>query len=401
MSVEAAATIPHETVSPPQKAGVQAALWFLMLGNLVIGAGVIAPSSMMNAMAAEMRVSPVEIGALIGWGAVVLGVGAPTLAVLTGKIPRRPLLAACLLIYLAGHVASALAANYQAVLLARLLMIAAAAVYTPQAASAVSLMVPPDRRAAAVAFVFMGWPLANAVGSPALSLVSEAAGWRAGFWIIAAAAALGAAGVLATTPRKLFASPLSVSSWIEVLTRPSILVLLATTMVQMTGQFTLFAYLAAELKRAGGATPPQVAIALAVYGVAGIVGSIACTRVVGRIGAPATQVLCLVFMAAGLAAWAAVDHILVLAITAGFVWGLGFGGAVSMQQARLIAVAPMLASASVALNTSVLYVGQAFGATIGGRMIAGGAADYLGAAGAAFMTVAIGLSLWAWRGLKA
>jgi MFS transporter, DHA1 family, inner membrane transport protein len=234
----------------PQRAAAPGTLWFLMLGNLVIGAGVLAPAAMINTLVADLNVSTVEVGGLISWGAVVLGIGAPTLAFLTGRAPRRSLLAACLIVYLVGHVASALATDHASLMTARLLMIAAAAVYTPQAASAVALMVEEKRRASAVAFVFMGWPLATAIASPTLSIVAEAWGWRAGYWIIAIAAALALIGVLARTPRALHGAPMSLGAWRDVLTRPVILLLLATTMVQIAGQFTLFSYMAAELKRA-------------------------------------------------------------------------------------------------------------------------------------------------------
>src|SRR4029079_106890 len=51
-------------------------------------------------------------------------------------------------------------------------------------------------------------------------------------------------------------------------------------------------------------------------------------------------------------------------------WGLGFASTNSMQQVRLVAAAPPLASATVALNTSVLYIGQAVGSAVGGLLFA-------------------------------
>ena len=102
-------------------------------------------------------------------------------------------------------------------------------------------------------------------------------------------------------------------------------------------------------------------------------------------------------MAAGLAAWSVFSGSLVTAIASVFVWGLGFGAAVAMQQAHLISVAPALASASVALNTSVLYLGQAGGTTIGGELITRNAHNLIGPAGAAFMLTAIVASRWANR----
>ncbi len=64
-------------------------------------------------------------------------------------------------------------------------------------------------------------------------------------------------------------------------------------------------------------------------------------------------------------------------------WALGFSAINSMQQARLAAAVPDLASASIALNTSMLYVGQAAGSGIGGLLYATGhliAMGYVGTA---------------------
>ncbi|WP_090141805.1 hypothetical protein [Limnohabitans sp. DM1] len=50
-------------------------------------------------------------------------------------------------------------------------------------------------------------------------------------------------------------------------------------------------------------------------------------------------------------------------------WGWGVFASNSAQQARLVVQAPWLASASVALNTSAIYAGQALGATVGAAVI--------------------------------
>jgi hypothetical protein len=68
---------------PPVNA--RAALVFLFLGNIMIGSGVLAPAALINAMTADLKVSPVAIGALTGWGAVVLCIGAPAFGFLTNQ----------------------------------------------------------------------------------------------------------------------------------------------------------------------------------------------------------------------------------------------------------------------------------------------------------------------------
>jgi predicted MFS family arabinose efflux permease len=74
-------------------------------------------------------------------------------------------------------------------------------------------------------------------------------------------------------------------------------------------------------------------------------------------------------------------------------WGLGFAAFNSMQQARLIAAAPALASASVALNTSFIYVGQAAGSALSGLLFARGALHGIGYGAVALLVVALALLL--------
>lgn len=381
-------TITADEAGPP--AG---ALTLLMLGNVAIGAGVLAPAAMINTLTEAFAVGPPAIGALIGWGAVILCLGAPSLGFFTRTIDRRALLTACLLVYVLGHAASAFAADYGALLGVRLAMIAAAAVYTPQAAGTVALLVAPHRRAGAVAFVFLGWSLAVAMALPVMAFAGEAVGWRAVYLGLALLSALAAAGVAVRTPAALRPQPMELKDWRDAALTPAIAVLLAATALQVAGQFVLFPYIAAELRRASGADPGQVAIVLALNGFAGLIGAVAAARLAGPLGPARVHLICLASLAAGLIGWSLFAGALLGATIAVALWGLGFGAAISMQQARLIAAAPTLASASVAFNTSVLYAGQALGAAAGGALLSAGAAHLLGPAGALCMAAA-GLVSW-------
>ncbi len=391
--------MPAPIVANPvaQPVNTRVALIFLFLGNIVIGSGVLAPAAMINAMTADLNVSTVAIGALIGWGAVILCIGAPAFGFFTNRIDRRTLLAASLLLYAAGHAASVFAPDYATLMVTRLVMISGAAIFTPQAASAVTLMVPEERRAGAVAFVFMGWAVATAVVIPFMSILGEALSWRSIYAGIAIAALLSAIGVMLLMPAKLYPNRMSLRTWGDVLTRPAILILLAATSLQITGQFTLYPYLAAELRRASLADSSGVALALGLSGAAGLMGSILAARLVSSVGAARMHLICLSAMAAGLIGWSIFSSTLNFALASVFVWGLGFGAGISMQQARLISVAPALASASVALNTSVLYLGQAAGTAIGGDLITRNLHGFMSITGVALILTAIAASWWAWR----
>jgi predicted MFS family arabinose efflux permease len=366
----------------------RAALWALLYGNFVIGAGILAPAGLINELRLALHVDAATVGTLIGYGAVVLCFGAPLFAYITNRIDRRTLLAGSLVFYTAGHFASALAPNFSTLLAIRVVMVISAAIFTPQAASAVSLLVPADKRSSAVAFIFLGWSLASACGIPAATLLGAHAGWSMAYLAIGVACAVGAVAVGLTLPAGLRTPPLSLESWKSVLSSRKILLVLAVTALALAGQFALYPFIAAELK-SFGATTNVIATFLALFGAAGVVGAAIATVAIGRLGAPLACTISLIAVAIGLIAWSASIGSLVLAALSMIVWGLGLGPANSAQQARLIAADPPVASASVALNTSCIYVGQAVGTFVGGRLLTLGHASALGYVGAGLVGLAI------------
>ena len=366
----------------------RAALWALLFGNFVIGAGVLAPAGLINELRQAFNIDAPTVGTLIGYGAIVLCFGAPLLAYFTNRIDRRTLLTASLVLFTAGHFASALAPNFATLLAIRVVMVMSAAVFTPQAASAVTLLVPPEKRASAVAFIFLGWSLASAGGIPAATLLSAHAGWSAAYVAIGIACAVCALGVGLTLPRGLRTPALSLESWKGVFSSRKILLVLAVTALALGGQFTVYPFIAAELKTFG-ATTNLIAMLLGLFGVAGVLGAAVSTVAIGRLGAPLACTLCLIAVAIGLTAWSASAGAIAFAGISMFVWGFGLGPANSAQQARLIAADPPVASASVALNTSAIYVGQAAGTFIGGRLMTFGHASALGLVGAGLVALAI------------
>ncbi len=385
--------------SPPP--GEKAALWALMMGNVAIGSGVIAPSGMMNALATDLGVEPSAIGRLIAYGAVLLCIGAPLSAWLTNRIGRRALLTGALLVYAVGHAASVFAPNYDALLAIRLLMIGAAAIYTPQAASAVQSLVAPDLRAASIGFVFLGWSVASAAAIPLASVGSAYLGWRAVFAGFTILMALAAFGVWRTLPAGLYAPRLSGAAWGRVFRHGGIFAIVSVTAIQMVGVFALFPYLPADLKRTANASPEAIAAILATYGVMGIVGNAIAVRAVGRIGAAGCVAASIAAIAAGLAIWPFLSGDVATVFICAVTMGLGFSAGNSMQQARLGALAPELTSASMSLNTSAIYVGQAIGAAIGAALWDRGAADYMPVAGVVSCLVALFVSAYAYKRYRA
>ena len=370
---------------------------FLMAGNIVVGLSILGPAGMLAELADGLAVGVHDTGLLVTYGAVVICIASPVMAWLTTRIDRRLMLAGTLATLAAGQAASALVTSYAAVLALRLAMLTVAAIYTPQAATTVGLIVPEKERASAIAFVFLGWSLAIAGGLPLVTLVASNFGWQAAFGLLAAFAALGAVALYATLPAGLKGRPLSLQSFSAIARNRNILVILLITLLQTSGQFSVFIYLAPLLKALTGAGAGVAGAFFAFYGAVGLTGNVVASAIVSRLGTQRTLALFMSSTLLGMTIWALGAGSLAIMGVGIFFWALGFAAINSMQQARLVQAAPDLASASVALNTSVLYVGQAVGSGIGGLLYAGGYIHAVGFAGVAFVAAAVALMAASWQ----
>ena len=149
----------------------------LMLGNIVTGCSVLAPAGMLHELSGGLGVSIRDAGLLITFGAVMLCIGSPVTAWLTSRIERRRLLTVTLAILTLGNVASAFAPDYASLLAIRLVMLAVGALYTPQAAGTADLIVPAEKRGSTIAYIFLGWSLAAAVGLPLIEMTRTFLNW--------------------------------------------------------------------------------------------------------------------------------------------------------------------------------------------------------------------------------
>jgi predicted MFS family arabinose efflux permease len=342
----------------------------LMLGNIFTGLAVFGPAAMLGELADGLDVSVRTAALLVTFGAVVLCVGSPLTAWLTGRIERRALLTGTLAIMAFGNAASAFVPDFTSLMVIRLIMLAIGALYTPQAAGTGAMIVPVEKRGSTIAYIFLGWSVAVAAGLPLVTYIASHYGWREAFGGISAIGWL-SCGLLAwRLPRGLIGATVDLKTWVALGRNPMIVLLLLITTLQMSGQFAVFTFMAPLLAKLTQAGPDAIGLVFAVYGVFGFIGIVVATRIVDSWGAYKTSLLAMSLVLAGVTGWTLSAGIYLLMAASVAIWGLGFASTNSMQQVRLVAAAPALASASVSLNTSVLYVGQAIGSAIGGVLYA-------------------------------
>jgi predicted MFS family arabinose efflux permease len=342
----------------------------LMLGNIVTGCSVLAPAGMLSELSAGLDVTIRDAGLLITFGAIVLCIGSPLTAWLTSRIERRTLLTATLAVLALTNAASAFAPDYFSLLVIRLVMLAVGALYTPQAAGTAALIVPAEKRGSTIAYIFLGWSLAAAIGLPLITFIASRYGWRTVYGSIGLIGCLSFLLLAWRLPGGLVGSPVDLKTWADVGRNRTIVLLLSITTLHMSGQFVVFTFMGPLLTKLTHAGAGAVALVFMIYGAFGFIGIAIATGIVDSWGAYKTSLLFTALMLAGVTGWALSAGSYPLMACSVAIWGLGFASTNSMQQVRLVGAAPALASASVSLNTSVLYIGQAVGSAIGGVLYA-------------------------------
>ena len=386
----------NTSVASPNTEPLPRVLWSLLFGNFVIGTGVMVVPGTLNDIATSLTVSVPVAGQLITAAAAMMCVGAPLLASVVAGWDRRRLLALTMLWYALFLGLSALMPDFTSLMVVRVLAVIAPAIFTPQAAACIGLLVTPEQRGRAITFVFLGWSVASVVGVPMGAWIGGTLGWRAAFGVVALLSAISAAWVWRSLPNSIKPPAFSRAAWGETLQSRALMLCVAVTLLYSAGQFILFSYFAPYFKVHLQVTPVELSVLFACFGACGLLGNVLMSRHIDRIGAPRAVMWAVASMALSLLVWPLADTIAVAALIC-VPWGLGCFASNSAQQARLVGIAPLLASGSIALNSAAMYAGQALGAGSGGWLIAHGQMDALHWFGLTGLMAAMAMSWWATR----
>ena len=371
-------------------------LWALLFGNFVIGTGVMVVPGTLNDISTSLNVSVPVAGQLISAGALLMCLGAPLFAAVVAGWDRRRLLALSMLWFGALHLACTLMPTFATLLPMRVLAVISPAIFTPQAAACVGLLVAPEQRGRAITFVFLGWSVASVLGMPLGALIGGTWGWRTAFFLVGILSLASALWVWRAMPDGVKPPALTLDAWKETLRSRALMLCIAVTVLYSAGQFVLFSYFAPYYKARLDITPTGLGLFFMWFGAFGFLGNVLMSRNIDRFGASRSVMVGIACMAMSLLLWP-LGTSLVLAALIAVPWALGCFSSNSAQQARLVGIAPALATGSIALNTSAMYAGQAFGAASGGWLIAHGQMSLLSWAGLAGLLLAMGVSWWATR----
>ncbi|GAA4551551.1 MFS transporter [Amycolatopsis samaneae] len=360
----------------------------LAVGTFTLGTDAMVLNGLLPTIATDLRVSESGAGQLTTVFALTYAVSSPLIAAFTGSWDRRILLAGGLGLFTVGMMGQAVGTTFAVVALARALAAIGAAAFQANAFALAGALSSDERRGRALATVAAGMSVSTVVGVPIGVFAGQWIGWRAVMWVIAAIG-LALAAYLPFLPAVRIPAA-NLRTRLAVVIRPPVARVLLVTVTGLLAGITVFVYLPVLVAPvAAGATLSWV---LAAYGVGQLLGTTVAGRWTDRFGSARVRTWSLVGTAVALASM----NLAVLALPALFVVVLlsGFSGGMLMvpQQHRLYSLAPDAATVALGLNGSASYVGVALGSALGGTVLAGAGAGWLGPVGAVVAVAALALA---------
>ncbi len=362
---------PARATASPSRTTVTLALLALATGGFAIGTTEFVSMGLLPQLADGVGVSIPKAGHAISAYALGVVVGAPLIAVLGARLPRRGLLVALMGVFLLGNAATALASSYPGLMAARFVAGVPHGAYFGVASLVAAGLVPPERRGRAVSRVLLGLAVANVAGVPAATWLGQHAGWRSAYLLVAVLAALTIALVAILVPGAPGDPSATGRKELRAFRDPQVLLTLLAGAIGFGGMFAMYSYIAPTVTSVAGLSGAVVPLYLLAFGLGMVVG----TPLAGRM----TDWSVLRTVAIGMVSMMLV--LLLFTVTsAWFLPGLLTTFAVAVLtslvavglQMRLMQVAGDAQTIGAAMNHSALNLANALGAWLGGLVIAAG-----------------------------
>lgn len=362
--VKTAMVAPHPPV-------LKLAVLALAVGAFGIGTTEFVAMGLLPEMASSLGISEPTAGHVISAYALGVVVGAPVIAVLAAKVPRRTLLLALMAVFTIGNLVSAIAPSYSTMLGARFIAGLPHGAYFGVAALVAAQIMGPRNRAKAVAQVMTGLTVATVIGVPVASWLGQGLGWRAAFVLVVA---IGLATLTAlwfwmpALPSVSTGNPLTE---LGALRRPQVWFALVIGMVGFGGMFAVYTYIATTLTDVSGMSRGMVPVGLMVFGLGMVVGNLVGGWMADK-AVIRSLYLSIGALAVVLAIFIVAAHNPVTALIVLFGIGAAGSAIAPALQTRLMDVAADAQTLAASLNHSALNIANATGAWVGGVVIAAG-----------------------------
>lgn len=343
-------------------------LYLFALVILVIGTEAFVIAGILKPIADDLHVSIPATGQAMTTYALATALLVPIALVLTAKLSRKRAMQLSLTLFTLGNIVCALATSLPALLTGRVIM-GVGAMFTPLAAGLAVAMVDPARRGKALALVFLGVSLAYVIGLPLGAWLGFKYGWHVPIIAIAGTSFVALLVVTVLVPKDITGPAANFDGLGLVVRSAEIRSTVLVTLLYFIAIFCVFSYIGPVQQALNPMSPEKLSFTLAMFGLAGVAGTLLGGWANDRFGALPTLGAQISVLLASMIVLPFTQGIYALTLTVFIVWGIAGFGMMAPQQSRLATASPANAPLLLSLNTSMLYLGTAAGAALGGVFV--------------------------------
>ena len=338
------------------------------------------PVALLSDIGQSFNMPATDVGIMITIYAWVVALISLPMMLMTRNIERRFLLIALFVVFIACHMLSYFAWNFNMLIASRIGIAFSHALFWSITASLAVRIAPKGKEFQALGLLATGTALAMVLGIPFGRMIGEAYGWRNTFALIAIGAALVCLTLAKMLPKLPSINSGSFQSIAILFKRPSLMLVFALTIIMISAQFTAYSYIEPFTLNIAHFSSVQTTTLLLIYGAAGFLGS----YLFGKFGARYPKVaipfssLCL-----------AISMLLLLPLAQDLIslnmlslfWGMGIIGLSLALQAKTLNLASDATDVAMAIYSGLYNVGIGGGALLGGWVTTRYGLSYIGFVG--------------------
>ena len=338
------------------------------------------PVALLSDIALSFEMETATVGLMITVYAWMVFLGSLPLMLLTAKVERKKLLLSIFALFIVSHILSVVAWNFWVLLISRIGIALAHAIFWSITASLVIRVAPKDKKQQALGLLALGSSLAMILGLPLGRLIGQSLDWRSTFAVIGIIATLVMLLMWKLLPHLPSKNAGSLASIPVLMKRPLLVGIYLLVMIIISGHFTTYSYIEPFAIKVSQFAPEIATMMLFIFGLAGVVGSFLFGRLYAKNSRNFIACAMMLVMLPQLLLFP-LKHFEIAIFLLVFLWGIGITSLSIALQMRVLQLAPDATDVASAIYSGIYNVGIGAGALFGSIVIHQLGLEYIGLIG--------------------